>query len=50
MPRRLSKYSEKLGKLGKLSELRKHNNCYSFSYIGFNKGSYLASLLLLKDK
>ena len=50
MLRKLFEHSERLGKLGKLSELRKHNNCYSFSYIGFNKDSYLASLLLLKDK
>ena len=46
MLRKLFEHSEKLGKLGKLSELRRHDHCYSFSYIGFNEGSALACCYL----
>ena len=45
MPRKLFKY---LRKLDKLSEPRKHNNCYSFFYIGFDKSSYLVSFCYLR--
>ena len=42
----LRKLFEYLEKLDKLSKLRKHNYCYSFSYIGFNKDSALACCYL----
>ena len=45
MPRKLFKHSRELGKL---SKPKRHNNCYSFSYIGFNKNSYLASFCYLR--
>ena len=42
----LRKLFEPSEKLGKLSKLRRHDYCYSFSYIGFNEGSVLACCYL----